>query len=74
MKDGDGLNDVLGYAHLVEGNQNSEHLSNFTWKLSNRLKLLKPQTIRAATRTKSSDPSQDRIPNTGPNPKIKGLS
>ena len=27
MKDGDGLNDVLGYARLVEGNQHSEHLS-----------------------------------------------
>ena len=27
MKEGDGLNDILGYAHLVEGNQHSEHLS-----------------------------------------------
>ena len=27
MKDGDGLNDVLGYSRLVEGNQHSEHLS-----------------------------------------------
>ena len=27
MKKGDGLNDILGYAHLVEGNQHSEHLS-----------------------------------------------
>ena len=27
MKDGDGLNDVLGYARPVEGNQHSEHLS-----------------------------------------------
>ena len=26
MKEGDGLNDILGYAHLVEGNQHSEHL------------------------------------------------
>ena len=27
IKDEDGLNDVLGYARLVEGNQHSEHLS-----------------------------------------------
>ena len=27
MKEGDGLNDKLGYAHLVEGHQHSEHLS-----------------------------------------------
>ena len=27
MKEGDGLNDILGYAHLVKGNQHSEHLS-----------------------------------------------
>ena len=27
MKEGDGLNDILGYARLVEGNQHSEHLS-----------------------------------------------
>ena len=27
MKDGDALNDVLGYARLVEGNQHSENLS-----------------------------------------------
>ena len=27
MKDTDGLNDILGYARLVEGNQHSEHLS-----------------------------------------------
>ena len=27
MKEGDGLNDILGYACLVEGNQHSEHLS-----------------------------------------------
>ena len=27
MKDGDGLNDILGYAHLVEGTQHSESLS-----------------------------------------------
>ena len=27
MKDGDGLNDILGYAHLVEGTQYSESLS-----------------------------------------------
>ena len=27
MKDGDGLNDILGYARLVEGAQHSEHLS-----------------------------------------------
>ena len=27
MKDGNGLNEVLGYARLVEGNQHSEHLS-----------------------------------------------
>ena len=27
MKEGDGLNDILGYGHLVEGNQHSEHLS-----------------------------------------------
>ena len=29
MKDGDGLNDVLGCARLVEGNQHSKHLSKF---------------------------------------------
>ena len=28
MKDADGLNDILGYAHLVEGTQHSESL----WK------------------------------------------
>ena len=27
MKDSDGLNDILGYAHLVEGTQHSESLS-----------------------------------------------
>ena len=27
MKEGDGLNDILGYAYLVERNQHSEHLS-----------------------------------------------
>ena len=27
MKEGDGLSDTLGYAHLVEGNQHSEYLS-----------------------------------------------
>ena len=27
MKDTDGLNDILNYARLVEGNQHSEHLS-----------------------------------------------
>ena len=27
MKDGDGLNDVLGYARPVKGNQHSEYLS-----------------------------------------------
>ena len=27
MKDGDGLNDILGYACLVEGTQDSESLS-----------------------------------------------
>ena len=27
MKEGERLNDILGYAHLVEGNQHSEHLS-----------------------------------------------
>ena len=27
MKDGDGLNDILGYAHLVEGTQHPESLS-----------------------------------------------
>ena len=27
MKEGDGLNGILGYAHLVEGNQHPEHLS-----------------------------------------------
>ena len=27
MKDTDGLNDILGYVRLVEGNQHSEHLS-----------------------------------------------
>ena len=27
MKEGDGLNDILGYTCLVEGNQHSEHLS-----------------------------------------------
>ena len=27
MKDADGLNDILGYAHLVEGTQHSESLS-----------------------------------------------
>ena len=27
MKEGDGLNDILGYACLVEENQHSEHLS-----------------------------------------------
>ena len=27
MKNTDGLNDILGYARLVEGNQHSEHLS-----------------------------------------------
>ena len=27
MKDGDGLNDILGYARLVEGNQHYGHLS-----------------------------------------------
>ena len=27
MKDTDGLNDILGYARLVEGKQHSEHLS-----------------------------------------------
>ena len=27
MKQGDVLNDILGYAHLVEGNQHFKHLS-----------------------------------------------
>ena len=27
MKEGDGLNNILGYAHLIEGNQHSEHQS-----------------------------------------------
>ena len=27
MKEGNGLNDILGYARLVEGKQHSEHLS-----------------------------------------------
>ena len=42
MKDADGLNDILGYAHLVEGTQHSESLSKAyfdTVKIPNSVKV-----------------------------------
>ena len=56
MKEGDGLNDILGYARLVQGNQHSEHLSKVYLESVNPLtKLLKPWTKRPTRTTRSSN-------------------
>ena len=61
MKEGDRLNDILGYAHLVDGNQKSEYLSEVY------LDSVKPsnKTIEAVDkreiRSFKEDPSHDRI-------------
>ena len=77
LKEADGLNDILGYARLVEGNQHSEHLSKVY------LEGVKPsnKTVEAVdkkpTRTRRSsnraDQSNDRIQtqNTGLNPETR---
>ena len=54
MKEGDGLNDILGYACLVEGNQHSEHLSKVyldTVKPSNK-------TVEAVDKRNKNSKSQ----------------
>ena len=68
MKEGDRLNDILGYAHLVEGNQHSEHLCKVY------LDSVKPsnKTVDAvekkAKKKFQEDPSHIRIQSLGPSP------
>ena len=69
MKEGDGLNDILGNAHLVEGNQHSEHLSK-VYLDSVKPSKLSMQWTRRQIRSSKEDPSHDGIKsqNLGPSP------
>ena len=72
MKDTDGLNDILGYARLVEGKQHSKHLSKVYLESVKTSKVLRPST-RRTTRTGNSRevPNNDSIQNKDLNPGTK---
>ena len=73
MKDGDGLNDILGYARLVEGNQHSEHLSKLyleTVKSTKTVEAVDKKEWKKKTKSLVV-PSEDKILSTGLSQKDK---
>ena len=72
MKDTDGLNDILGYARLVEGNLHSEHLGKVyqeSVKTSN--KGIEAVDKKNNKNKKFQTEFNDRIQNTDLNPETK---